>query len=77
MERLAELLRRVGGYDIADEKGRAPYPTVQISETQTGPLIMPGPVLPLSFSSPSLQSKFKVSDFLVWHQGAEERGSTS
>ena len=29
-----ELLRAVGGYDTAAEKGTAPYPTGQISETQ-------------------------------------------
>ena len=40
---------------------------------QTGPLIMPGEVLPLSFSSPSLQSNFKVSDFLLRHQGSRRK----
>ena len=35
--------------------------TSRVRTPQTGPLIMPGEVLPLYFSSPSLQSNFKVS----------------
>ena len=37
IELLLELLRAVGGYDTAAEKGTAPYPTGQISETQAVP----------------------------------------
>ena len=34
IELLAALLRAVGGYDTAAEKGTPPYPTGRISETQ-------------------------------------------
>ena len=40
---------------------------------QTGPLISTREGLPLSFSSPSLQSNFKVSDFLLWHEGSRRK----
>ena len=44
--------------------------TSRLRTPQTGPLIMPGEVLPLSFSS---QSNFKVSHFLLRHQGSRRK----
>ena len=47
--------------------------TSRLRTPQTGPLISTGEVLPLYFSSPSLQSNFKVKDFLLWHQGSRRK----